>query len=112
MVEITPFTNQLFLIKTIPNTKPKHQKQFKNSLNEKYKCDFSFYIDLLFMLLIILMLYINIMIFSFTLYILSIIRKPTKSLINTDTGLYIQSASYIYEYLKEEIGESGNKHSD
>ncbi len=38
--------------------------------------------------------------------------KTYEKLINADTGLYIQSASYIYEYLKEEIGESGNKRSD
>lgn len=29
-----------------------------------------------------------------------------KKLIDTETGLYIQSPLYIYEYLKEEIGES------
>lgn len=28
-----------------------------------------------------------------------------KKLIDTETGLYIQSPLYIYEYLKEEIGE-------
>lgn len=29
-----------------------------------------------------------------------------KKLIDTETGLYIQSPLYIYEYLKEEINES------
>lgn len=28
-----------------------------------------------------------------------------KKLINTDTGLYIQSAEYIYDYLEKEIGQ-------
>lgn len=32
--------------------------------------------------------------------------KIYKKLIDTETGLYIQSPLYIYEYLKEEIGES------
>ena len=32
-----------------------------------------------------------------------------KKLIDTDTGLYIQSPLYIYEYLKEEINESKQK---
>lgn len=31
-----------------------------------------------------------------------------KKLIDTETGLYIQSPLYIYEYLKEEIGEPKN----
>lgn len=31
--------------------------------------------------------------------------KIYKKLIDTETGLYIQSPLYIYEYLKEEIGE-------
>ncbi len=31
--------------------------------------------------------------------------KLYKKLIDTETGLYIQSPLYIYEYLKEEIGE-------
>ena len=31
-----------------------------------------------------------------------------KKLIDTETGLYIQSPLYIYEYLKEEIGEPQN----
>ena len=26
-----------------------------------------------------------------------------KKLLNTDTGLYLQSADYIYDYLKEEL---------
>lgn len=30
--------------------------------------------------------------------------KIYKKLIDTETGLYIQSPAYIYEYLKEEIG--------
>lgn len=32
-----------------------------------------------------------------------------KKLIDTETGLYIQSPLYIYEYLKEEINESKQK---
>ena len=32
-----------------------------------------------------------------------------KKLIDTETGLYIQSPLYIYEYLKEEIKESKQK---
>lgn len=31
--------------------------------------------------------------------------KIYKKLIDTETGLYIQSPLYIYEYLKKEIGE-------
>ena len=31
--------------------------------------------------------------------------KIYKKLTDTETGLYIQSPLYIYEYLKEEIGE-------
>ena len=31
--------------------------------------------------------------------------KIYKKLIDTETGLYIQSPLYTYEYLKEEIGE-------
>ena len=31
--------------------------------------------------------------------------KIYKKLIDTETGLYIQSPLYIYEYLKEEIGK-------
>ena len=31
--------------------------------------------------------------------------KIYKKLIDTETGLYIQSPIYIYKYLKEEIGE-------
>ena len=32
-----------------------------------------------------------------------------KKLIDSETGLYIQSPLYIYEYLKEEINESKQK---
>lgn len=32
-----------------------------------------------------------------------------KKLIDTETGLYIKSPLYIYEYLKEEINESKQK---
>lgn len=32
-----------------------------------------------------------------------------KKLIDTETGLYIQSPLYIYDYLKEEINKSENK---
>lgn len=32
-----------------------------------------------------------------------------KKLIDTETGLYIQSPLYIYEYLKEEINKSKQK---
>lgn len=32
-----------------------------------------------------------------------------KKLIDTETGLYIQSPLYIYEYLKKEINESKQK---
>ena len=32
-----------------------------------------------------------------------------KKLIDTETGLYIESPLYIYEYLKEEINESKQK---
>lgn len=35
--------------------------------------------------------------------------KIYKKLIDTETGLYIQSPLYIYEFLKEEIGKPGTK---
>ncbi len=35
--------------------------------------------------------------------------KIYQKLIDTETGLYIQSPLYIYEYLKEEIGEPKSK---